>query len=78
MMGWLDRIPLLWLTLIAVWLAVAPVWPEPHLIEKLRWLVHGELRRPLDIFDLLLHSVPALLLVWRLGRDAQRRKDRQP
>ncbi len=77
-MRWLDRIPLLWLVLIALWLLVAPVLPEPHLIEKLRWLVRGELTRPLDIFDLLLHSVPALLLVGRLWRDAQRRKPPTP
>jgi hypothetical protein len=77
-MRWLDRIPLLWLVLIALWLLVAPVLPEPHLIEKLRLLAQGQLTRPLDIFDLLLHSVPALLLVWRLWRDAQRRKTTKP
>ena len=77
-MRWLDRIPLLWFVLIALWLLVAPVVPEPHLIEKLRWLVRGELTRPLDIFDLLLHSVPMLLLVWRLWRDVQRRKSQTP
>ncbi len=72
-MRWFDRIPLLWLVLIALWLLVAPVVPEPHLLEKLRMLTQGQLTRPLDIFDLLLHSVPALLLVWRLWRDAQHR-----
>jgi hypothetical protein len=77
-MRWLDRIPLLWLVLIALWLLVAPVVPEPHLMEKLRWLMRGELTRPLDIFDLLLHSVPALLLGWRLWRDGQRRKSAPP
>ena len=29
-MRWLDRVPLLWLALIAVWLALAPLLPEPH------------------------------------------------
>jgi hypothetical protein len=73
-MGWLDRFPLLWLTLLALWLAVAPVVPEPHLVEKLRMLSQGTLTRPLDIFDLLLHSVPLALLLLRLWRDAQRRR----
>lgn len=73
-MRWLDRIPLLWLVLIALWLLVAPVVPEPHLLEKLRMLMQGQLTRPMDIFDLLLHSVPALLLALRLWRDAQRRR----
>lgn len=77
-MRWFDRIPLLWPVLIALWLLVAPVVPEPHLIEKLRLLTQSQLTRQLDIFDLLLHSVPALLLVWRLWRDAQRRKTPRP
>lgn len=77
-MRWLDRIPLLWFVLIALWLLVAPVVPEPHLLEKLRMLMQGQLTRPIDIFDLLLHSVPALLLGWRLWRDAQRRKNPTP
>jgi hypothetical protein len=77
-MRWFDRIPLLWLVLIALWLLVAPVLPEPHLTEKLRLLKLGQLTRPLDIFDLLLHGVPTLLLAWRLWRDAQRRKSATP
>jgi hypothetical protein len=74
MMGWLDRFPLLWLAVLALWLAVAPVVPEPHLVEKLRMLSQGTLSRPLDIFDLLLHSVPLALLLLRLWRDWQRRR----
>jgi hypothetical protein len=77
-MRWLDRMPLLWLSLIAVWLLVAPVVPEPHLLEKLRLLSQGQLTRAIDISDLLLHSVPALLLALRLWRDAQRRHSRKP
>jgi hypothetical protein len=77
-MRWFDRIALLWLVLIALWLLMAPVLPEPHLIEKLHALTQGQLTRPLDIFDLLLHSVPALLLVWRVWQDAQRRGTTKP
>lgn len=72
MMGWLDRFPLGWLITIALWLAVAPIVPEPHLIEKLRMLSQGTLTRPLDIFDLLLHSAPLVLLGIRLWRMWQR------
>jgi hypothetical protein len=32
------------------------VWPEPHLIEKLRMLCACTLVRPLDVFDLLFHT----------------------
>jgi hypothetical protein len=74
MMGWIDRFPMVWLVALAVWMAVAPVVPEPHLIEKLRLLSQGALTRPMDIFDLALHSVPLMVLGLRLWRDAQRRR----
>ena len=73
MMRWLDRFPLGLLIVVAAWLAVAPVYPEPHLVEKLRMLTQGSLTRPIDIFDLLLHTVPLVLLAVRLWRDARRR-----
>jgi len=73
-MKWLDRIPLIWLAAIALWLAVAPVLPEPHLVEKLRMLGQGTLSRPIDIFDLLLHSVPLGLLGLRLWRRWQQHR----
>lgn len=67
-MRWLDRIPLVWLVVLALWMAVAPITPEPHLIEKLRMLGQGLLSRPLDIFDLFIHALPLVLLVLRLWR----------
>ena len=67
-MKWLDRIPLVWLVVLALWMAVAPITPEPHLIEKLRMLGQGTLSRPLDIFDLFIHATPLVLLVLRLWR----------
>lgn len=75
MMNWLDRFPLLWLVVLAVWMAVAPITPEPHLIEKLRMLGNGTLSRPIDIFDLCLHAAPLLLLVLRLWRRLSRKSD---
>lgn len=73
-MAWLDRFPLGLLIAVALWLTVAPIVPEPHLIEKLRMLSEGTLVKPIDIFDLLLHSVPLVLLAVRLWRDARRRQ----
>lgn len=67
-MSWLDNIPLVILIALAAWMAVAPITPEPHLIEKLRMLSQGTLVKPLDIFDLLLHSAPIVLLLVRLWR----------
>ena len=50
---------------VALILGLAPLRPEPHLVEKIRMLVGGTLHRPIDIFDLFLHGTPALLLVVR-------------
>jgi len=69
--GWLDRLPLPLLAVFAGWMALAPFHPEPHLWEKLKMLAAGTLTRPLDIFDLLFHAVPVVLLVWRLARLAR-------
>ena len=68
-MRWIDRIPIFLLILVAAWMAVAPISPEPHLTEKVRMLSQGTLTRPVDIFDLLYHLAPMVLLavkVWRL------------
>ena len=68
MLAWLDRIPLGILIALAAWMAVAPFVPEPHLVEKLRMLSEGTLSRPIDIFDLLYHLAPLVLLGIRLER----------
>ena len=67
-MTWLDRIPLPLLIALAIWMALAPFTPEPHLLEKLRMLSQGTLTSPLDIFDLLFHLFPIVLLGLRLWR----------
>lgn len=48
-------------------LGLAPFSPEPHLVEKTRLLLRGDLIRPLDIFDLLFHLAPFLLLLVKLA-----------
>lgn len=58
----LDAIPYSVLVPVAVALALAPFYPKPHLLEKLQMLLAGDLRRPLDIFDLFLHGAPLALL----------------
>ncbi len=73
-MRWIDRIPILWLVGIAVYLAGAPLVPEPHLVEKWRMLLQGRLSQAIDIFDVFLHTLPMVVLVMRLWRDAQRRR----
>jgi hypothetical protein len=58
----LDSIPCAVLIPLAVLLVLAPFHTKPHLVEKIQMLVAGDLKRPLDIFDLVLHSAPLLLL----------------
>ena len=67
-MKWLDRFPLPVLIVLALWMAVTPITPEPHLVEKVRMLTNGTLVRPLDIFDLCWHLAPLVLLGLRLWR----------
>lgn len=67
-MKWLDKIPMSILLPLAVFLALAPFVPEPHLWEKLKMLAAGTLVRPIDMFDLLMHGTPLLLLLLKLVR----------
>ena len=70
-MNWLDKIPLGILVLASATLGLAPFMPEPHVWEKLKMLAAGELTRPIDIFDLVMHGAPWLLLFAKLVRMAQ-------
>ncbi|WP_442506146.1 hypothetical protein SH528x_004976 [Novipirellula sp. SH528] len=74
-MNWLDRIPLLLFLLAALSLGLAPFFPEPHIWEKLKMLAGGTLRRPIDIFDLLLHATPWLLLIAKVVRMMMRQSE---
>jgi hypothetical protein len=71
-MEWLDKLPLVVLVILALTLGLAPFVPEPHLWEKLKMLAAGTLSRPIDVFDLLWHAAPWLLLAAKLVRMATR------
>jgi len=70
----LDQIPLSLLVLAALTLGFAPFFPEPHIWEKLKMLGAGNLRAPIDIFDMLMHGAPFLLLGAKLIRMALTRQ----
>ena len=72
-MRWLDRLPLSTLAIAALVLGLAPFFPEPHLWEKLKILFAGTLSRPIDIFDLIMHGAPSLLLLLKLASIARKR-----
>ncbi|WP_036591323.1 hypothetical protein [Oceanospirillum maris] len=66
--NWIDHLSWSLLILGSLTLGLAPFFPEPHLIEKLRMLSNGELKAPLDWFDLFLHgTIPLLLLIKLIG-----------
>lgn len=67
-MRFLDCISWSVALVLAVFLGAAPITPEPHLVEKLRMLVQGQLVRPLDMFDLAMHGAPIVLLVLKAWR----------
>lgn len=69
-MRFIDGMPLVHAVLIAATLGLAPFTPVPHVIEKIGMLAAGALVKPIDIFDLLLHGLPWVLLGTKLGRMA--------
>jgi hypothetical protein len=76
MWKFLDRIPYSLLTVAAIFMLLAPFQPMPHVVEKLIMLKNGTLTRPIDIFDLLYHLLPATLLIIKFYRErrSQRRE----
>ena len=69
----IDSTPVYIFAILALTLGLAPFVPEPHLVEKLKMLWAGTLTRPIDIFDLLMHATPWLLLILKLARMATAR-----
>ena len=67
MRKFINQIPLMPLLVAAILLGLAPFVPEPHLWQKLKMLINGDLVKPIDIFDLLMHGAPAILLIIKLG-----------
>lgn len=48
-------------------LGLAPFFPEPHILGKLKWLAGGAVGMgPMDWFDVALHGTPWLLLILSL------------
>lgn len=67
-LAWLDEFSLTLIILACLLLGLAPFTPEPHVWEKLKMLFDGTLVKPMDIFDLLLHGTPFVVLLLKLQR----------
>jgi hypothetical protein len=68
LLAWVEHLPLFPLTVAAVLMGGAPWGEEPHLWQKLKLLIAGELTQPLDVFDLALHACLPLVLLLKLTR----------
>jgi hypothetical protein len=65
----LDKIPYTILILLTVFMLLAPFYPQPHVVEKLLMLKDGNLKKPIDIFDLFYHCIPLIVLILKMVRD---------
>jgi len=70
----LQHLPVPLLVIACLTLGMAPFSPQPHLFEKVQLLRAGLLVRPIDIFDLVFHALPWLLLITKLTYEGLRRK----
>ena len=75
MLKLLDKMPVAVLAIAAIMLGIAPLGSQPHLLEKLGMLLNGTLVKPIDIFDLVLHSIFSVLLIVKLTRMMLLRKN---
>jgi hypothetical protein len=65
LISFVHRIPWTLVILLCLTLGLAPFRP-PHVVEKLQMLFRGDLARPIDWFDLLLHGAPWVLLLAKI------------
>ena len=71
-MSVLDRLPWGLVIIACLTLGLAPFAP-PHLFEKVAMLARGELKRPIDWFDMFMHGTPWLILMAKAAYWAARR-----
>jgi hypothetical protein len=64
-MEFISKMPWGLLILACLTLGLAPFAP-PHVWEKLQMLFKGQLVRPIDWFDLVLHGTPWVLLIMKV------------
>ena len=68
MWAFIDKLPYSILIVLAVFMILAPFKPMPHVVEKLIMLKNGTLTKPIDIFDLIFHLVPTIILLLKIYR----------
>lgn len=63
-MGFIQKLPWGLLIIACLTLGLAPFAP-PHIWEKLIMLAKGQLAKPIDWLDLVLHALPWVLLIMK-------------
>ena len=64
-LSFVDKLNWGMIIILCATLGLAPFVP-PHIIEKLSMLIKGDLIKPLDWFDLILHGFPWIILVLKI------------
>lgn len=67
-LGFIDKLPFVTLVVVAIMMALAPFFPEPHLVEKARWLMTGHPFKLIDVFDVFWHLLPIALVALKVAR----------
>ncbi|MCP4715698.1 MAG: RND transporter [Deltaproteobacteria bacterium] len=62
----ISELPWIMIAILCLTIGLAPFSP-PHIYEKLQMLFSGQLSRPIDWFDLLLHGSPWVLALIKAG-----------
>ena len=75
MSRWLIGLPWGLVVLGCATLGLAPFVPVPHALEKLGMLARGQLVRPIDWFDLLMHGSPWVVLIGKALVTLRRRSE---
>lgn len=71
----IDQLPLGVIIILCLTLGLAPFSP-PHVVEKLMLLANGNLVRPIDWFDLVLHGAPWLCLLLKIAAISMRPRNK--
>ena len=61
-MKYLNKISYNKLGIFALIMALMPIFPEPHLVQKFHMALDGLLSKPLDVFDVFWHTLPIWIM----------------
>jgi len=69
MLKFINKLSYSTLILATIFMLLTPITPMPHVVEKILMIKNGTLYKPLDIFDLIFHLSPLILLIIKIIKD---------